>query len=347
MITESIVLNEERKVTLTTYLLANGGELENIVRRPAVVVIPGGGYGYCSDREAEPIALHYLRAGFDTFVLRYSVKPYSVWPQPLRDFEQAMRMIRSHADEWGIYPDKIAAVGFSAGAHLTAAGATMSADDCRPNAAILVYPVLNKASVQEWEPTAPGTIEAVDERTPPCFLACSRTDTAVTAQNTMDFTQALFNADISFESHIYSYALHGFGTGDLTDNTPEGMGTMSERLRNWMPDSVSWLREIFGEFGEGAMTEPKIGHYAIRSHEEMLSSETTVGQILDNTSGKEYLERIIKELRTQGKIDEQIFALPQSLIERQPLSFIFRKGQVPEDAQKEIDEGLRQIPRVL
>lgn len=79
--------------------------------RPSVLVIPGGGYEMTSDREAEPIAMQFLAAGFNAFVLRYSVKP-SVFPVALLEAADAMTMIREHAAEWHVDPDAIAVIGF-------------------------------------------------------------------------------------------------------------------------------------------------------------------------------------------------------------------------------------------
>lgn len=115
MQSEVFVLNEARRVTLTSYLLQNGGEFRAVQKRPAVLILPGGGYEFCSDREADPVAMPYLAAGYHAFILRYSVKQHAIWPNPLQDYEETMQLIRGHADAWGIRSDKIAVVGFSAG----------------------------------------------------------------------------------------------------------------------------------------------------------------------------------------------------------------------------------------
>ena len=112
MRSETIVLNKERNVTLTAYLQDVEGEFRNIPRRPAMLVLPGGGYSMCSDREADPVAWPYLKAGFQVFILRYSVMQDAVWPNPLKDYEQAMALIRSRQEEWKLYPDKVAVIGF-------------------------------------------------------------------------------------------------------------------------------------------------------------------------------------------------------------------------------------------
>ena len=73
MRTDTIILNEERNVSLTVYLQEVGGEFRGVGERPAVLVIPGGGYAMCSDREADPVTFPYLKAGYHAFILRYSL----------------------------------------------------------------------------------------------------------------------------------------------------------------------------------------------------------------------------------------------------------------------------------
>lgn len=137
MIHEKIALWEGRDdVTLTTYVLDDSPEMLRSGKRPAVIVLPGGAYLNCSDREGEPIALRFQAMGYHAFVLRYSVysenrsdmafgqpgtepqpKPWLNHPAPMRDIARAMLEIRAHADEWLVDTDRIAICGFSAGAH--------------------------------------------------------------------------------------------------------------------------------------------------------------------------------------------------------------------------------------
>ena len=153
---EKIVLNGKRNVTLTAYTQPVEGEFNHISKRPAVLILPGGGYSMCSDREADPVAFPYLEAGYQAFILRYSVGEDSVWPNPLDDYEQAMALIEERADEWKVLTDKIVVIGFSAGGHLAASAATMSQH--RPYAAILGYPVIEGDCAKIYEKTAPDVI---------------------------------------------------------------------------------------------------------------------------------------------------------------------------------------------
>lgn len=116
------------EATFVRYVLDNSEEIDPKRQRPSVLVIPGGGYAMTSDREAEPIAMQFLAAGCNAFVLRYSVAP-SVFPTALLEAAEAVQRIRAHADDWHCDPSKIAVIGFSAGGHLAANLATTAGDD--------------------------------------------------------------------------------------------------------------------------------------------------------------------------------------------------------------------------
>ena len=138
--------------TLDIYLPYNMIEMNRQdQKRPNLLICPGGGYGMCSERESEPIALHFLAEGFNVFVLKYSVAPYR-FPVQLREVAAAMELIYAKADEWNCNTSKIAIMGFSAGGHLAAHYSTMS--DCKEvrevfpesksvNASVLCYPVIS------------------------------------------------------------------------------------------------------------------------------------------------------------------------------------------------------------
>ena len=89
----------------------NSEEMEPDRIRPAILILPGGGYAMTSDREAEPVALQFLAKGFAVFVLRYSVQP-SRYPVALLEAAEAMRLIRANADQWHVNPAQVAVLGF-------------------------------------------------------------------------------------------------------------------------------------------------------------------------------------------------------------------------------------------
>ena len=128
------------EATLEGYILDCEIKLGQSVNRPAIVVCPGGGYVYCSPREAEPIALRYAAKGFHAFVLRYSTGWDAAGFAPLQEVSWAIGYIREHADEWHVDPEKIATCGFSAGGHLALAAGVKGEN--KPNAMILGYPAV-------------------------------------------------------------------------------------------------------------------------------------------------------------------------------------------------------------
>ncbi len=290
---ELIQLNKERNVTLTAYVTETEGEYRNVTARPAVIVIPGGGYQFCSDREADPVAMPFLAAGYDVFILRYSVGENAVWPTPLNDYDEAYEYIISRADEWKVMKDKIAVIGFSAGGHLAAAAATMAKH--RPQAAILGYPVIREDTVQECEKTAPGIPEHVSYDTCPCFIFATRTDSVVPIQNTIDMLNALNQYQVSFECHIYSHGPHGFSTGD---SSVQGVDTIiAGRARDWVQDSIKWLRDVMGEFGNDGLTKPVCKAHVSEDGNAWLSLDCSISRIFGNPEAVRRLQPLIADMK--------------------------------------------------
>lgn len=234
-----MTLNEERNVTLTGYLQQVGGEF-SVQKRPAMMVFPGGGYQMLSDREADPVALAYSRAGYQTFVLRYSLKDKGAWPCPLEDYENAMEIVKKNADEWGVDVNKISVVGFSAGGHLAACAATIA--KTKPAAAVLVYPVILKEIADLCQEGLPLPNEYVSPSTSPCFIASVADDKTASVDNSLMMSLALSQNGVPFETHVYSFGDHGFSTGeDWLLLKPA-----CARIGNWVDDSLSWLAEQLG-----------------------------------------------------------------------------------------------------
>ena len=190
--------------------------LEDDKIHPAVLVIPGGGYGcVCESSEGSPIALKFNELGYHAFVLDYRTAP-DHWPAPQLDGMRAMKLIRANAEMWRVDPGKVAACGFSAGAHLAGslgilcdaldASAGDAADGFShiPDVMILCYGVLAFApwshlgtqnnllgedfagSVSDY-----SLPEHVSEKTPPAFLMHTVCDQAVAFKNSMVFAEAM------------------------------------------------------------------------------------------------------------------------------------------------------------
>ena len=244
MFIEKISMPGAGDVSLTAFIQEPSSEMPNMTHRPAVLVIPGGAYHFCSDREAEPIAMLFLQQGYSAFVLRYSVKDAAAWPNPLRDAENAMRLIRARADAWDIDPNRIAAIGFSAGGHLAAALATMGAE--RPDALILGYPCILDEMDCIREFSAPSLDDKVDGNTPPTFIFAASDDTCVPIRHSLRFSAALDRAGVPFQLHIFDRGGHGFS---LATHVVVARQEDRDRMREdrcWAPMCTDWLNRLFG-----------------------------------------------------------------------------------------------------
>lgn len=340
--TDTLTLNEERHVTLTVMVQAVGGEFGQISRRPAVLILPGGGYSMCSDREAEVVAFPYLQAGYQAFVLRYSVGEFRKWPNPLDDYEQAMRMIRGNADPWHVDPGKIAVIGFSAGGHLAACAATMAEN--RPNAAILGYAAYSEKLMRMCQPgvRVPSPIDCVDENTCPCFLFAARNDVVVPIEeNILPFEMALCRYGISFESHIYSYGGHGFGTADSC----VVLDAASKRLPDWTRDSVGWLDEVFGQLTVRGFGDPQIGPKINGNAEPSLSVSCTVSYI--KQQGGQAMEAAGEGIALVDRIGHERFGSEFCLSDylgTMTLGDVLREAGMDSAAISRIDAALKKIP---
>ena len=346
LVKEVVVLNGERCVTLDCLLQSCSDEFDFIDRRPALLILPGGGYWFCSAREAEPVAYPFLAAGYQVFILRYSVREFRTWPNPLRDYEQAARLIRSRADEWHLFPDKLAVLGFSGGAHLAACAATMSESE-RPAAAVIGYgPTLGK-TIEPYLRSFVAPAEHVDENTCPCFLFTSRTDPLIPVENTLQFTEALTKAGVSFESHVYAYGPHGFSIANTALRDPNV--PYCSRIAHWVNDAVDWLKDMLGDFSGAGFTAPRCPRRVDGNRDPYLSAYCTVNYLL--TQGvRDAVGTVLGKAREKFNFyadldfyrkDEGVF---EAMFFDLPLETVANQFSVPKADVKEADEILRQIP---
>lgn len=240
--TQKIGSNE---ATLTAYLHDLSPVLHTADVRPAVLVLPGGGYNQCSDREGEPIALAYLAEGFNAFVLRYTVGPEMVLPQPLRDAEDALEYLRENAAGLHIDVGKIAVVGFSAGGHLAAWLGT--GGRIRPAALVLGYAQIFPVPEALCGHQMPSILDMVDGNTPPAFLFSTADDAVVPVKNSLAFATALEEAGVPFEMHIYASGKHGLSLAKPLTADGNAQNVRID-VAGWHSQSVAWLFKLLGDF---------------------------------------------------------------------------------------------------
>ena len=261
---ESGLQKNEYTPVLEAWLLQQSQELPRQNKRPAVIVCPGGGYAFRSDREGEPIAMRFLAAGIHAFVLHYSVAP-SRYPCALLELAAAVKLVREHAEDFGVYADQIYIAGFSAGGHLCASLGTLWEESViqqtlggesrawRPNGMILSYPVITMGEYTHqgsrdcllgpnasMEMIQALSLELrVTPNTVPAFLWHTYEDGAVPVENAMLFAMSLRQAGIPFEMHVYESGGHGLSLCDAT--TSNGPEQMVPDNAGWMQLAIRWI----------------------------------------------------------------------------------------------------------
>lgn len=258
--------NPNSKARVVGYLHEKSAETPERTQRPCVVVFPGGGYVYLSDREAEPPAMAFYVKGYQVFVLYYSVGDMATELRPLIDGSLTLMKIRENSKEWHVLPDKIAVIGFSAGGHVAASLGTLwdspelkkkidtKGGRNRPDAMILCYSVLTAGKLTHvdsakalcgGEPTKAqvefySLEKHVDAQTPPAFLWHTVNDACVPVENSLMFAEALQKNHISFECHLFPDGCHGSSMCTAEVNTP------NPHAAAWLPLCFEWLGGLFG-----------------------------------------------------------------------------------------------------
>ncbi|WP_045688959.1 alpha/beta hydrolase [Hymenobacter sp. AT01-02] len=254
----SIRIAQVIQPTLTVYkpAKANG---------TAIIICPGGGYARLAiDHEGYDVAKRLNEMGVTAFVLKYRLpndqSQVDKSIAPLLDAQQAIRMVRQRATEFGINAARVGLMGFSAGGHLAStagthfakpAGATNDNTSVRPDFLMLLYPVISfsdtlmhagsRANLIGEKPSV-GQIRLysnelqVSAQTPPTFLVHAADDQTVKVQNSLAFYEACLHHQVPAEMHLYPQGGHGFGM--LNKTTKDNW---TDRLQNWL-DAGGWLR---------------------------------------------------------------------------------------------------------
>lgn len=317
---------------LTCYLQDHQPQMPNTDCRPAMLVLPGGGYQYCSGREAEPVALAFLAEGYHAFVLHYTVGPDCPMDRALEDGTAAMAYLRANAQALGIRPDHIAAVGFSAGGHLAAALGTRLPAAQRPNALLLGYAATLGAM---WAPMGreePDLHTLVDDDTPPAFLFATQGDALVPVRNSLLFADALADRGIPFALHIFPTGAHGFSLSRPCTAGAEEVHNNPETAQ-WLPMSVSFLQKLWG-FAPTAQPDPEL---ARQMGAGALSLSMPTRQLMKNPQAAALLRQAL------GPMWEPLCANPLFLAVSLRSVAGFLDGAVPSEALDRLDEALSQL----
>ena len=229
--------------TLSVFIPNNGK-----TNRAAVIICPGGGYhALCIQREGYRVAEAFNKQGIVAFVLKYRLPNRDIITKedaafaPLKDAQRAIQMVRENATKWGVNPDKVGIMGFSAGGHLASTAGVHSdtllvdkkqGTNVRPDFMILMYPVISfsdnvghigsrdnligKGAQQKSIDYFSSDLQ-VTKDTPPSILFHAGDDSLVPIENSLLFYDALKKLNIPAEMHIYSRGEHGFGSNPPFD----------------------------------------------------------------------------------------------------------------------------------
>lgn len=195
-------------------------------KKPAVIISPGGAYMcLAGDVEGVRLAQKMEEEGYYPFVLYYRTLP-NLFPAPQEDLARAIEYVRSHAEEYNIHPDRIMAMGSSAGAHLCASAAGLYKEpERRPNMVCLNYGVINFEKEMKGDDGSKliggderlAALLKVDELItsdyPKTFLWACEDDDIVPYTNTLRMAKALEEKGVEYELHIYPTGGHGCGLG--------------------------------------------------------------------------------------------------------------------------------------
>lgn len=228
----------------------------------SVIICPGGGYSIlAAAHEGVDVAKALTEQGITAFVLKYRIPSDRTAVDrslaPLQDAQQAIRLVRKNAEKWGLNPQKIGIIGFSAGGHLAATATTHFAEKAdpsvkdtisvRPDFSILIYPVVSfveeithKGSRNNLigdKPTPEMTQKFSNElhitpQTPPIFLVHAGDDRTVPVENSLRFYQACIKNKVPAEMHLYAKGGHGFGMNNRTTDD------------KWFDRLATWLKDI-------------------------------------------------------------------------------------------------------
>lgn len=250
---------------LTAYVQDNV-EAQAARRRPGVLICPGGGYAFCSDLEAEPIALALVARGLQAFVLDYTVlddaETGPLLPAPQLDLARALALVRSRADEWLVDEKDLGVLGCSAGAHLCASYAGVMHDEAflaragvfssvaRPDWQVLCYPVIDLDA--GWPPDSAYAARICDvgsplrcaqdlvgSDTPRTFLWHTATDETVPVRNAYLYAEALASHGVDHECHVFHEGRHGLSLA--TEQSARWGDCVNPHVAHWLDLVIEWI----------------------------------------------------------------------------------------------------------
>ena len=221
--------------TLTGYLHEGNPEMP-LQTLPALLIFPGGGYAFCSEREGEPVAVEFYNRNCNAFVLQYAVAPTARYPQQLQQAACAADYLTRHAADFSILPSALFVMGFSAGGHLAGSLANARVIPDFPQLSYKLAGVLLSYAVISDRPGQADSFRnllgeqadtllngelgrlrlhtSVKADNPPAFVWTTSADTCVAPQNAMMYATACAEAGVPYELYVFPQGEHGLSVAD-------------------------------------------------------------------------------------------------------------------------------------
>ncbi len=251
---------------METYIISKSQEIA-LPPRPLVIICPGGGYCFTSEREAEMFALNWNARGYSAVVVWYSVSP-ATYPTALLELATVVKTAKENADKWDINPGQIFIQGSSAGGHLAASyGMFWKRDFVAKSLAttgsqlqvagmILNYPVISSGPYTHSESIHNLLADRYDELkdemslenqvsddTPPAFIWTTNEDGLVPAENSLYLALAMRKAGRPVELHMYMKGNHGLGLATPLTMDKDG-GAIELSCSSWFDLAYTWTEEV-------------------------------------------------------------------------------------------------------
>lgn len=250
--------------SLTSFCIYNHHEFPYDRKRKTILVLPGGGYAFCSEREKEPIALKFVAKDFNVFVLDYTVGDDLHFPYPMVEAFAAIVYIRRHAEEYNVDVDHIGVMGFSAGGHLAGMLSiynedeyylnflNVNKDELKIDFAVLCYAVnyaseddyIMKYLVKDEKNVQYFNISPhITSSFPPSFIWTTKTDDVVHYSHSTRLIESLQQAGVKYEFHLFPSGKHGGSTCDLLTNNFDEVKELGEAY-TWIDLCVEFINNL-------------------------------------------------------------------------------------------------------
>ena len=268
MIYKKILLKDidERFVDHLATLRVYISERNEIVeRRPGMLVCPGGGYWFCSPREAEIIAFRFLSEGFNCFVLDYTIQ--AKYPVPHLDLGLAISYIREHENEFDLLPNSLSIVGFSAGGHLVGSYGYLYKEIAKelnkeeqllkPFSIVMGYPVITSSPIYSHKGTFEiitgnneelmekmDIIKHIEKDYPPTFIWTTKDDEAVPSMNSVLMDESLTKSNVKHQFVLFESGWHGASLANRSCYQKENITAKMKDIRDWASLAADFIFDL-------------------------------------------------------------------------------------------------------